>query len=129
MSENNLPKILHIEDNPDISLIVAKILSNIASVTHVDNLAQAKKKLAERDFDLALLDLVLPDGSGLDLVQELKSKQPPVPVIIHSAHEVSDNIHNVDAVLSKMHTQHDVLRNLVRKLTGQEEPAELSAQQ
>jgi len=121
MNENNLPNILHIEDNPDISLIVAKILSQIAVITHVDNLAQARDKLSEGVYDLAILDLVLPDGSGLDLVDELKSNNPPIPVIIHSAHEVSDNIHNVDAVLSKMHTQHDVLRSIVRKLTGQEE--------
>ena len=121
MNENNLPKILHIEDNPDISLIVAKILSNIATITHADNLAQARLKLAESTFDLAILDLVLPDGSGLDLVDELKSIDPPIPVIIHSAHEISDNIRNVDAVLSKMHTQHDELRCLVKKLTGQKE--------
>ena len=120
MNENTLPKILHIEDNSDISLIVAKVLSNIADITHVDNLSQARDKLTETQFDLAILDLVLPDGSGLDLVKELKTKEPPVPVIIHSAHEVSDNIHDVDAVLSKMHTQHDVLRALVRKLTGTE---------
>jgi len=121
MNENNLPNILHIEDNPDISLIVAKILSKIAVITHVDNLAQAREKLSEGSFDLAILDLVLPDGSGLDLVDELKSNNPPIPVIIHSAHEVSENIHNVDVVLSKMHTQHDVLRGIVRKLTGTEE--------
>jgi len=120
MTENNLPNVLHIEDNADISLIVAKILVNQANITHVDNLAQAREKLAEHDYDLALLDLVLPDGSGLDLVDELKSREKPIPVIIHSAHEVSDNINGVDAVLSKRHTQHDNLRELITKLTSSE---------
>ncbi|NOY66196.1 MAG: response regulator [Gammaproteobacteria bacterium] len=119
MNEIHLPNVLHIEDNSDISLIVAKILSKIANITHVDNLDRARSKLAEGEYDLAILDLVLPDGSGLDLVDELKNRTPPMPVIIHSAHEVSDNIHNVDAVLSKMHMQHDILRNLVLKLTDQ----------
>jgi len=118
MTEQNLPKILHIEDNADISLIVAKILVNHANITHVDNLGQAREKLADNDYDLALLDLVLPDGSGLDLVDELKARDKPIPVIIHSAHEVSDNINGVDAVMSKRHTQHDNLRNLVIKLTS-----------
>ncbi len=119
MHANSLPDVLHIEDNADISLIVAKILSNVANITHVDNLTQAREKLAVEHFDLAILDLVLPDGSGLDLVEELKKMKPPVAVIIHSAHEVSENIHDVDAVLSKMYTQHDNLRELVKKLTGQ----------
>lgn len=119
MNTNSLPDVLHIEDNPDISLIVAKILSNVANITHVDNLAQAREKLAAHDFNLAILDLVLPDGSGLDLVAELKQMKPPVAVIIHSAHEVSETIHDVDAVLSKMYTQHDNLRELVQTLTGQ----------
>lgn len=129
MSKINLPRLLHIEDNPDISLIVSKILSNIVQITHVDNLTQAREKLTAGQYDIALLDLVLPDGSGLDLVDQLKGQEPPVPVIIHSAHEVSDNIHNVDAVLSKMHTQHDALRTLVKRLTGQDEAADQSAQQ
>jgi len=120
MSVISLPNVLHIEDNPDISLIVAKILSNVANITHVDNITQAREKLTSHHYDLALLDLVLPDGSGLDLVTELKSMDPPVAVIIHSAHEVSETIHNVDAVLSKMYTQHDNLRELVLKLTGQD---------
>ena len=118
MNQENLPNILHIEDNPDISLIVAKILVNLGNITHVDNLTQAREKLADNDYDLAVLDLVLPDGSGLDLVDELKSRDKPIPVIIHSAHEVSDNINGVDAVLSKKHTQHDNLRQLVIKLTN-----------
>ena len=120
MSQENLPNILHIEDNADISLIVAKILVNLGNITHVDNLTQAREKLADNDYDLALLDLVLPDGSGLDLVDELKNRDKPIPVIVHSAHEVSDNINGVDAVLSKKHTQHDNLRKLVLQLTGQD---------
>jgi len=120
MTNNNLPHILHIEDNADISLIIAKVLSNIANLTHVDNLSQARARLAEEDYDLAILDLVLPDGSGLDLVRELKNRKTPIPVIIHSAHEVSESTHDVDAVLSKMHTQHDELRQLVSRLTGTE---------
>jgi len=129
MNKNNLPRLLHIEDNQDISLIVSKILSNVVHITHVDNLAQAREKLADNNYDLALLDLVLPDGSGLDLVDELKSNKHPVPVIIHSAHEISDTIHNVDAILSKMHTQPDTLRALVKKLTTLNETSDLSAQQ
>jgi len=119
MNAMTQPTLLHIEDNADISLIVSRILSNIVTITHVTSLAEARQTLAEQDFDLALLDLTLPDGSGLDLVNELKQKKTPVPIIVHSAHEVSETIHDVDAVLSKMYTQHDDLREKVLELTGQ----------
>ncbi len=118
MNENTKVNILHIEDNPDISLVVARILSNIADITLVTNLVDARYQLAEHDFDLALLDLTLPDGSGLDLVTELKQRNPPIPIIVHSAHEVSETISDVDAVLSKMYTQYDNLRETVLQLTG-----------
>ena len=118
MSNTNFPEILHIEDNPDISMIVAKILSDIVNITHVTSLKEAREKIDQQPFDLAIIDLVLPDGSGLDMVSELKSKQPSTPIIIHSAHEISETIHDVDAVLSKMYTLHDDLRELVMNLTG-----------
>ena len=126
MNGMNKPNLLHIEDNADISLIVSRILSDIVSITHVTSLTEARQKISENDFDLVLLDLTLPDGSGLDLVPDLKQKNPPVPVIVHSAHEVAETTHNVDAVLSKMHTQHDDLREMVLALTGQ--AAKVSAQ-
>jgi DNA-binding response OmpR family regulator len=118
MSKSNLPEVLHIEDNPDISMIVAKILSNIADITHVTSLEQARETIAEKAFDLAIIDLVLPDGSGLDMVSELKTAQPSIAIIIHSAHEIAETLHGVDAVLSKMYTLHDDLRELVLDLTG-----------
>ncbi len=118
MKETNFPEVLHIEDNPDISMIVSKILSNIVNITHVTSLEEARKSIAEKSFDLAIIDLVLPDGSGLDMVNELKAAQPSTAIIIHSAHEISETIHDVDAVMSKMYTMHDDLRKLVMDLTG-----------
>lgn len=123
MSEINFPEVLHIEDNPDISMIVAKILSNIVNITHVTSLAQARAALSEKEFDLAIIDLVLPDGSGLDMVSELKATHPSTAIIIHSAHEISETIKDVDAVLSKMYTLHDDLRELVLNLTDQKKIA------
>jgi DNA-binding response OmpR family regulator len=115
---DSLPRVLHIEDNRDIAMVVGKVLQPVASITHVSTLEEARQKLAENQYDLAIVDLVLPDGSGFDIVPELKGEPNPIPVIIHSAHEVSETVHNVDAVLSKTHTQHEDFRKMVKKLAS-----------
>lgn len=117
MNATTLPRILHIEDNQDIKAFVFSILQDIASISHASSLATAEEKLSSEQFDLVILDLVLPDGSGLDLIREIKSLDPPVAIIVHSAHELSDTMSGVDAVLSKLHTTEDDLRELVQKLT------------
>ena len=52
-----------------------------------ESLTQARKALAESQcFDLILLDINLPDGSGYDLLKEVKSKED-IPIIILTAND------------------------------------------
>lgn len=118
MNNKTSPHILHIEDNMDIKAFVFSVLQDMAKITYVESLEDAKQKLAAEHFDLVILDLILPDGSGLDLIKDLKAMQPPLPVIVHSAHEMSDTIKGVDAVLSKLHTTEEDLRQLVVELSA-----------
>lgn len=99
-STDNKPKILHIEDDNSIAITVAGIIGTYADIVHVTTLVQAKTCLNETPFDLVLLDLQLPDGSGLDLLP-LISREKNIPVIVHSATEVADTINDVSAVLYK----------------------------
>lgn len=46
----------------------------------------ALRAIAEREFDLALLDLRLKDMSGLDVLEQLRQRWPTIPVIIITAH-------------------------------------------
>ena len=49
-------------------------------------LAEAHAALQKREPDLVLCDLMLPDGSGLDLLREIKSQNPSIAVIMITAH-------------------------------------------
>ena len=51
------------------------------------SLSEGKEQLNSSDFSLILLDLMLPDGSGLDLCREIKSDKDksPTPIIILTA--------------------------------------------
>ena len=54
--------------------IVMALTGPEASVTCRSTLAQAREVLAEERFDLLMLDINLPDGSGLDLLRQLRTE-------------------------------------------------------
>lgn len=59
---------------------------------------QAEASLEAAAYDLVLLDLRLPDGSGFDILQGLRTRRDEMPVIIMTAHDqVSDRIAGLNA--------------------------------
>lgn len=85
-------KLLVIEDNLDLAESIKEFLSKenyIIDVIH--NFADAEEKINLYKYDCALIDLMLPDGSGLDLVKKLKSIQPQSGIIIITAKDGLDD--------------------------------------
>jgi two-component system phosphate regulon response regulator PhoB len=81
-------KILIIEDEPDIRKTLEYNISREGyEVTSASSLSEARQSLELSSFSLLLLDLMLPDGSGLDLFRELKQdkSKSSMPVIILTA--------------------------------------------
>ena len=81
-------KILIIEDEPDIRKTLEYNISREGyDVTCASSLSEGRQKLESASFSLLLLDLMLPDGSGLDLFRELKQDKSlsTMPVIILTA--------------------------------------------
>jgi two-component system, OmpR family, response regulator QseB len=57
------------------------------------NCEQAQSFLSGAEYDLVVLDIMLPDGSGLSILRELRAKKNTVPVLILSARDsVSDRV-------------------------------------
>ena len=80
--------VLHVEDDEDLRAMVAGLLANEPLVLHgAGSVAEARAALAVRHHALVILDLVLPDGDGAELLAELASARPPTRVIIFSAHD------------------------------------------
>ena len=78
-------RILFIEDNPDdISIVERSFRSDIQSysIRTVDRVAESLPLLDEGMADLILLDLGLPDSTGLDSFHRLRAQAPDVPIII-----------------------------------------------
>lgn len=66
--------IILIEDNEDLSKEIKKYMEKLTyQVSIAENIEEAKALLQE-PFDIALLDINLPDGSGMDILDLLKSR-------------------------------------------------------
>lgn len=96
------PKILHVEDDPTFSRLLRHFTPDNADINNVATVQQARQLLQEQHFDLVVLDLGLPDGSGWELLPLIAEHHQHLPVLIWSADELSDELKTkVDAALSK----------------------------
>jgi two-component system phosphate regulon response regulator PhoB len=80
--------VLIIEDEPDIRKTIEYNLSKESySVFQASSISEGEKAIAEQKIDVIILDLMLPDGSGLTLCRDIKSetKTKNIPVIILTA--------------------------------------------
>ena len=69
-----------------------------ASVTCRSTLTQAQETLAEERFDLLILDVNLPDGSGLDLLRQVRRDGDATPVILLTANDLElDEVTGLEA--------------------------------
>jgi len=92
-------RILVIEDDPILSdgLRVGLGLAGW-TVDGVARFADARAALATAKFDAVVLDLMLPDGSGLDLLAQMRGTGDATPVILLTAlDEIADRIRGLDA--------------------------------
>lgn len=82
-------KVLLIEDNPVHTRLIEKLLAKVSGndfdVTSADRLSVGLENLAEGEFDVVLLDLVLPDSQELETLFRIKAEAPDLPVIILTA--------------------------------------------
>ena len=85
-------KLLIIEDEIELATNVARYLSNSEFVCEaVHNCRDALDKIAAYNYDLIVLDLMLPDGNGLDLLEEIKQDMPETGILIISAKNALDD--------------------------------------
>ena len=97
-------KVLVIEDQTMVGELLALACRDAfprAMVRTAGTLAAARSELSRDEFDLVLLDLVVPDGDGLDLVPEIFERAPSTKVIALSSHIDEFTLHR--ATNSRVH--------------------------
>jgi two-component system OmpR family response regulator len=86
MSLNTVPDILIVDDDHEIRTLLSRYLEEQGfRVSTAGDLRSCHDMLNRRPPDLLVLDVMLPDGSGLDLCRDLRSNRPRVPVILLTA--------------------------------------------
>ncbi len=81
------PKALVVDDEPDICELLTMTLGRMnIDATAAPDLTSARALLDERDFDICLTDMRLPDGDGLELVEWIQVHATNLPVAVITAH-------------------------------------------
>lgn len=79
--------VLVIDDEPDIRELLDLTLSRMGlQVTTAEDLGEARRALQANQFSFCLTDMRLPDGNGLDLVEEISELYPDLPTAVITAH-------------------------------------------
>lgn len=96
-------RILFVDDEPFIRALMEKLVSNlmIADLTVATSVARARQLLTGFDlapYDLIILDVVLTNGSGIQLYAEILTRWPDVRVIFLTGHDSEEVLRKVEAI-------------------------------
>jgi two-component system, OmpR family, alkaline phosphatase synthesis response regulator PhoP len=122
----NAPHILLVEDEPNLSQTIAlnlRIEEYRVSIARSGSEAQKMFNANGKDYNLVLLDVMLPDVDGFDLCRTFKKENPALPVIFLTAkNQVTDKIEGLklgaDDYITKPFDLEELLlrvNNLIRR--------------
>jgi DNA-binding NtrC family response regulator len=79
-------KVLIVDDEKDLRELLAAVLGEYYDIVQADSGAALLKCFSQDAPDVVLLDVVLPDAHGLDLLPQIKKRWPDTEVIVLSGH-------------------------------------------
>ncbi|MDH5573794.1 MAG: response regulator, partial [Gammaproteobacteria bacterium] len=116
-TSDRTPKVLHIEDEPDVHTVIKHMLAGKCELKWTTTVAESETLLKNEHFDLVLLDIGLPDGSGLDLIKVIENMTPPPQIVIFSSYDITkEYINKVNSVLVKSKTSNEDLLKTITAL-------------
>ena len=115
-------QVMLIDDHARCRCTMTSLLEREADlevVAEAGSLAEARSRASHLQVDVAVLDLGLPDGAGLDLIGELHQANPDVAVLILSASLDPENLAQAkeagaDGVLDKLATRGKIVGTIRR---------------
>lgn len=124
---NGTRRVLVVEDEKAISASVAAATKPALEPIVVDTLADARRFVSNaNNLAGAVIDLMLPDGSGLDFVSELRGQYPVLPILILAGRaepELINRAHVLHAEYVCKPGFHDNLKEFLRRVV-QPDPSE-----
>ena len=110
--------LLMVEDDANVADTLAERLrANGYAVTPATSVTAARQALATGQFDIALLDVGLPDGSGFDVARTLRDTSPGTAMVFLTAYGTpEDRIHGLELGADDYITKPFVFRELLLRL-------------
>jgi DNA-binding NtrC family response regulator len=86
-SSTSRAKVLVVDDEPDIRESLELVLGDAGyAVETAQNGTEGLQKMASRGYDLVLLDLMMPDRSGMDVLSEVRERDRETPIFMITAY-------------------------------------------
>nr|WP_246544122.1 sigma-54 dependent transcriptional regulator [Novosphingobium profundi] len=80
-----------VEDDASIAIVInAALEAEGARVTHVHSLTERDRLLGNQTFDALVTDVMLPDGDGIETLEQVRARYPAMPIVILSAQNTLD---------------------------------------
>ena len=87
MSANSSIRLLIAEDEKNLSMVLQREMERFGhQVTLVHDAEAALRAAREAEFDVALLDIMMPGRSGLEVLRELRQQEQPPEVLMMTGH-------------------------------------------
>lgn len=118
--------ILVVEDDPDVGVLLGQVLASVGyRVDRASTASDGRGLIASNNYDLVLADAVLPDGTGIQLADEAKSRGMKALIITGYALQLSQLgvLRRHDYLLKPF--KPEALLNIVADLVGR--PQTISA--
>ena len=85
-------RLLVVEDERNVAeTLIERLRGSGLQVTRADSIASARRAIGEAEFQLALLDVGLPDGNGFELARLLRERAPATAIIFLTAHASAED--------------------------------------
>jgi DNA-binding NarL/FixJ family response regulator len=120
-------RVLLVEDQADFRRWMVALLArqpDLEVVAQAGSLTEARKQAVEVSFDVAVLDLGLPDGNGADLIADLRGPNPGAAVLVLSASLDPASLERAaeagaDEIMDKLATPIELIGAIRRLGTGE----------
>jgi DNA-binding response OmpR family regulator len=112
------PRLLLLEDDANVAgTLTSRLTSEGYAVTHASSVRAAREALGGPAFQVAVLDVGLPDGDGFEIAQTLRDRSPATAVLFLTAYGTpEDRIHGLELGADDYVTKPFVFRELLLRI-------------
>src|SRR6185312_7557014 len=89
-AKSAIKRVMIVDDHPMMRQGLAQLIDNepdLKVVAEADTGGQGLNIVVKEKLDLALVDISLPDKNGLELIKDIRSLKPELPILIVSMHD------------------------------------------